>query len=289
MGIFIKEFINSIKSQTFQNFTILLIDDTSNKNKERIIKELKNFKLVILDGKGKGNINRIIGLKYIQKNKKNFDIVVFGDSDDYMHKDRIKIIEKFFLKKKAKLICSNLIFKKNQTIKSDMFFKNKISPKDLFDFYVIGLGCLSVRISLIKKFIEIIKECKTNILDWFLITIFLIEHKENVIVLKKSKVNYRLYANNLIGNPYLKLTKKKIKFLYESKVAHYQNIIDYLTKKNIRNVSIFNLKKRLDLCQKNLDKIMDKKNRGLIARIKKILTKKNKLYWFQSALSDEVL
>ena len=73
MGIFIKEFINSIKSQTFQNFTILLIDDTSNKKiRKRIIKELKNFKLVILDGKGKGNINRIIGLKYIQKNKKKF-------------------------------------------------------------------------------------------------------------------------------------------------------------------------------------------------------------------------
>ena len=36
-----------------------------------------------------------------------------------MHKDRIKIIEKFFLKKKAKLICSNLIFKKNQEALSE--------------------------------------------------------------------------------------------------------------------------------------------------------------------------
>ena len=63
----------------------------------------------------------------------------------------------------------------------------------------------------------------------------------------------------------------------KSKVAHYQNIIDYLTKKNIRNVSIFNLKKRLDLCQKNLDKIMDKKNRGLIARIKKNFDQKKQI------------
>ena len=72
------------------------------------------------------------------------------------------------------------------------------------------MDVLSVRISLIKKFIEIIKECKTNIFGLvFDNNFFLIEHKENVIVLKKSKVNYRLYANNLIGNPYPKINKKK--------------------------------------------------------------------------------
>ena len=75
MGIF-KRIYQFYKIKTFQNFTILLIDDTSNKKiRKRIIKELK---LIYFRWKRQGNINRIIGLKYIQKNKKNFDIVVFA-------------------------------------------------------------------------------------------------------------------------------------------------------------------------------------------------------------------
>lgn len=290
MEEFIKEFIHSIKKQTFKNFTILLIDDTSNKEiKKKIINELNDFKIITLDGKGKGKINRIIGLKYIKKYKANYDIIVFGDSDDYMHKNRIKHAKHFFSHNKEKLFCSNLLFKKNSLFQTDMFFKKTISVIDLLEFNSVGLGCLSIKISLIDNLIKIIGECKTTILDWFLITILLIENKSKIYVIKKSMVYYRLHSNNLIGNPYTNLTNDKLKLMYQIKILHYKNIIDYLIKKNVKLKIVAEIKKKLILSQKNLFCLNDKKNNKILRKLKNILNKKKKIYWFQAAVSDQSL
>ncbi|MBR5154789.1 MAG: glycosyltransferase family 2 protein [Alphaproteobacteria bacterium] len=105
-GEYLPETLNSVLSQTYKNYEIVVIDDGSEDNSVEIIKgyaeKHKNIKLFThKDGKNNGLVaSLILG---ISKSKGEF--VAFLESDDYWHKDnlleKIKILEKH---PKAKII-----------------------------------------------------------------------------------------------------------------------------------------------------------------------------------------
>lgn len=79
-----KEFINNLKKQTFQDYTLVLVDDGSTDGTEDMVKENMPDS-VILKGDGNlwwgGGLHK--GYKWLKKNAKKDDIVLICNDDTY--------------------------------------------------------------------------------------------------------------------------------------------------------------------------------------------------------------
>ena len=78
---YIKETINSVLTQTFQNFEILVINDGSKDDSSHIIKTIKDDRIHLIEQENQGvSFSRNKGIA-LAKGK----YVVFLDADDLLH------------------------------------------------------------------------------------------------------------------------------------------------------------------------------------------------------------
>ena len=84
----IKKAIESVLSQTFKDFELIIIDNYSNDNTEQIIYNYKNKKIIYKKFYNNGVIasSRNRGIKL-----SNSKYVAFLDSDDWWKKDKLKV------------------------------------------------------------------------------------------------------------------------------------------------------------------------------------------------------
>ena len=83
---YIKESIDSVLNQSFENFELIIINDGSKDNTEHIIKEYQDQRIVLISQKNGGVSNaRNAGLK-LAKGK----YITFLDADDTFPKDSLK-------------------------------------------------------------------------------------------------------------------------------------------------------------------------------------------------------
>ena len=103
---FLKKSLQSVCSQNFRNYEIILFDDCSTDNSINIIKKYTKVKLIINkfnNKKKSAPLNQIIGvIESFKKSKGN--IICLMDADDYFTKDKLLKIDQFFHKNK-KLNC----------------------------------------------------------------------------------------------------------------------------------------------------------------------------------------
>ena len=84
---FIEKTINSIKSQTYKKWNLLIIDDNSKDNSKEILKkyENNNIKIIFLP-KNKGvSFCRNLGMRL-----SNSEYISFIDADDYWSQDKLE-------------------------------------------------------------------------------------------------------------------------------------------------------------------------------------------------------
>ena len=124
---YIKETINSVLTQTFQNFEILLINDGSTDNSSSIIKTIKDDRIHLVEQENQGvSFSRNKGIAMAKG-----EFVVFLDADDLLHPS---FLEKriFTLSKSAAIACASnvvLVDGKGNKIEEDKkhFAANKSS------------------------------------------------------------------------------------------------------------------------------------------------------------------
>ena len=145
--------LNSIKSslnQTYNNIEIIIIDDYSTDNTEKLIKKINDnrIKYLKLDKNYGASFARNIGI-----NKANGKFIAFQDSDDIFHKDKLKKqlknLKKFnsdmdFCKISVNINNSKYIIPKKKTEK-------KILKGDIFDELITNGNFISTQSILIKK------------------------------------------------------------------------------------------------------------------------------------------
>ena len=107
--------INSILSQSYENFELVIIDDCSTDGTYQLIKKIKknNNKIKLFQTSKNSKtpaIPRNIGLK-----KSKGEIICFIDSDDLWEKDKLKIQLKEFKSKKNIITTAAKYFSKNET------------------------------------------------------------------------------------------------------------------------------------------------------------------------------
>jgi glycosyltransferase involved in cell wall biosynthesis len=245
---FIKEQIESILNQTYQNWKLIIHDDNSKDNTVKIIKEyIYKYpeKIVFIDDKistggAKENFTYLLN-----KIDDNYDYVMFCDQDDVWLENKIKLtldkmleVEKHN-KNKPVLIHTDLkvVDEKLRIISESMFKYQKLNLSNQYDIKKIAIeniitGCTMM----LNKNLAVESKCipKEAIMhDWW-IAIITLREKGVIEFLNKSTIMYRQHSINTIG-------AKKVNLLYYAKkllklkevISSYKTIYIQYKKANI--------------------------------------------------------
>ncbi len=127
--------IDSVVAQTFKNWELIVIDNTSNDTTEKVVKSFKNKKIFFYQIKNKGVIakSRNYG---ISKSSGNY--LCFLDSDDWWDKDKLKYANLAAKEGYSFIYHDHYVYSPNRLIKKRKI-KSKVLTKPVF-FNLIKYG-----------------------------------------------------------------------------------------------------------------------------------------------------
>lgn len=241
---FLKDFIDSVYSQTDTDFELLLINDNYEKEELGDISDLLksgpiDYQIIDLREKHLSIAGtRIEMLKHAKD--LGYDLLVLGDADDTFSTDRV-------------LRCKNAY----KTHQDAVFFYNKLitdkgydvfdipdkvtNIKDISQSNFLGMSTSAIRMSALSMdFIDSLKEGDSPVFDWYLFSRLVLDIGQGVAV-KEAATIYRIYDNNMVG------VTRDVKKEYEVKKTHYNNLAkryDYFRYllEQLKNTDIDNIK-----------------------------------------------
>ena len=192
---YIKDSINSVLSQTYKNFELIIVDDGSNDNSKQIIKKFKNKKIkkYLL----KKNIGRIRALNYALRKSAGRYIAIL-DSDDISIKKRLKTQVDILNKDKNLMLIGSMVRFNNEngkklftypSLEDCSNFENVIHYKNVIPFSTVIFR---------KEIIKSVGEFSTKVnyaIDYDFI--LRVKRKYKIRLLPKILVKYTLRAESL--------------------------------------------------------------------------------------------
>lgn len=194
---YLYDFFNSLRKQTYLNFDVIVVND-GYENLEEFIKKFNDLNIIELKHSDTPAKNREFGINFIRKN--NYDILVFGDSDDYFDSNRIQI--SIDLLKDFDIVVNDLtLFDEENGIYNKKYISNRVKDGTKIEFNFIkdknifGLSNTALNISILDN-IHFDKDLIA--VDWYLYSILLLRNKKAIFT-NKTVTYYRQYTNNTIG------------------------------------------------------------------------------------------
>ena len=192
---FIKDCINSLRSQTYKNIEIIFFDDNSTDNSRDVIKKFDNIKIIQNKIQTKyGSLNQMNAFeKSVQLS--TGDIIFFLDSDDYFKQDKVEKIINFFLKHKDKKI----VFDLPTIIKDNNKFNIKRKKKIFNSYwgYIHPTSCISIRREFVDEvFNKTINDKFTDI--WLDLRVLLFsKYLSEYNIINENLTFYRKFEGNI--------------------------------------------------------------------------------------------
>tara|TARA_A100001015_G_scaffold83776_1_gene92995 strand:+ start:1258 stop:2073 length:816 start_codon:yes stop_codon:yes gene_type:complete len=201
---YIKKSIYSCLNQTYKNLEIIIFDDNSTDNSKKIIKNIRNKKLIkIFQSKKKQGLS--ISLNQLNAIKKSFskskgNIIFLLDGDDYFLKNKVKFILNLFQKdKKLNFVQDNPIyFYPKNNLKIVKKPKKKHFPMHTWP-YINPTSTMVFKRSFLKK---LLKEISFSNNDFKRISfdarafIYIHFFEKNYLCIRKSLT---MYTQNIYG------------------------------------------------------------------------------------------
>jgi len=224
---FLKDSIESVKNQTYQNWELIFWDNRSNDKSAEIFKSYdeKRFKYFCAD-----KHTTLYEARNLAIEKSNGDFIAFLDTDDLWSNEKLEMQMDFFSNSEVGLVYSNLWIIKNNTNKKKIYTKKNLPRgfiyNDLIKNYNIGILTVVLRkqfyLKLKRKFDE-----RFSIIGDF--DLFLRLSKLCIFEsVQKPLAFYRLHAGNLSAILKEKEIKEHEMWLNENK--------DDLGELNFRNI-----------------------------------------------------
>lgn len=214
---YLVDFFDSLEQQTFKNFDVIVLND-GYENFEAILQKYPNLKIIELPYKNTPAKNREYGINFVKEN--NYDILIFGDSDDYFEKNRIeKSIE---LLNAYDIVVNDVSLFNQDGIYNKKYFSNRIRNHSEInlDFIkeknIFGLSNTALATNILDK-IEFDDDLIA--VDWYLFSFLLLKNKKAIFT-NETQTFYRQYSNNTIGLS--KITQEDINTIIKVKMKHYE-------------------------------------------------------------------
>lgn len=139
--------LQSVLKQTFRNFEIIILDSFSNDNTIDIVKKFKSKKIKIFFISKKKKLSDI---RFYGVLKSKGEFICFLDSDDYWHKNKLKLQYSFLKENNFFASSTNFSLVKNKKFKT-FYYKEKIKFNDLLYSRPVANSSIMIQKKLIKK------------------------------------------------------------------------------------------------------------------------------------------
>ncbi len=258
--VYLYDFFDSLIKQTYKEFDIVVVNDGYD-NFGEIKEKYNDLNIIELMYSNTPAKNREHGINYIIDN--NYDILIFGDSDDYFSNNRVeKSIELLTI---YDIVVNDLSLFNSNSLYSDKYISNRIKNSTeinlefVKDKNIFGMSNTAIKVKILNK-VSFDKDIIA--VDWHLFTILLLEGCKAVFT-NKIETFYRQYSNNTIGIG--TITSESISRGLSVKLKHYE----LLKEKDIQFEKLYN-----DTV--DFQRLIE--NDKYIERIKQI-NNKNALWW----------
>lgn len=194
---FISETIESIQSQTYRNWELLLIDDCSKDNSYEIIKNyMKNddrIKYIKLEKNSGAAVSRNTGIKNAKGR-----FIAFIDSDDLWEAKKLEIQVKYMLENKLGFSFTSYRYIKEDGTRTNKIAKapNKINYNGLLKNTIIGCSTVLIDRNIIGDFTMPLVRRGQDTATW----LQLLKKEKYAYGISEALVNYRLVGNSISSN-----------------------------------------------------------------------------------------
>ena len=213
---YIKETINSVLAQAYQNFEIIVVNDGATDNSSNIIKTIKDDRIHLVEQENQGvSSSRNNGIALAKG-----EFIVFLDADDILHTN---FLERriFNLEKSTAIACASnvvLVDKRGDEIEKNIkhFAANKSSQ--ILEFNDGILTCPSsylFKTEFLKKHnLSFNKNLQSSADKYFLLEVL---KQGEIELINESPIYYRILNESMSHKITKNLVKDQIAFYYEIK------------------------------------------------------------------------
>lgn len=194
---YLYDFFDSIKNQTYKNFDVIVVNDAYEKFEE--LKSIYNqdLNIIELEYSNTPAKNREYGINYCIDN--NYDILIFGDSDDYFEKNRIE--KSLELLNNYDIVVNDLNLFDENGVYEEKYISNRLENLCEVDFEFIKdkniFGMTNTAIKL-ENIYKVKFDDKIVAVDWYFFKT-LLRQGLKAIFTNETVSFYRQYENNIVG------------------------------------------------------------------------------------------
>ena len=204
---FVKEQIESILNQTFENFNLIISDDASTDNTLNILEEYEKKDTRIKVFKKEKNEGLIANFEFLLKNVTS-DYFMFSDQDDIWKKDKIEKSINKLKEENSGLVYTDLeIVDENLNVIYPSYWKykkiyNKIIKYNNFEALYLNnfvTGCtILAKSKYIKNILPLPRNSKFVLHDYW--TALIISAKDKISYVEEPTIQYRQHKDNRVGS-----------------------------------------------------------------------------------------
>lgn len=204
---FVKEQIESILNQTYENFNLIISDDASTDNTLNILEEYEKKDTRIKVFKKERNEGLIDNFEFLLKNVTS-DYFMFSDQDDIWKKDKIEKSINKLKEENSGLVYTDLeIVDEKLNVIYPSYWKYKQIYKKIIKYnnfealylnnFVTGCTILA-KSKYIKDILPLPRNSKFVLHDYW--TALIISAKDKISYVEEPTIQYRQHKNNRVGS-----------------------------------------------------------------------------------------
>ncbi|MCL5260308.1 MAG: glycosyltransferase [Gammaproteobacteria bacterium] len=218
---FLDDFFKSLQAQTIKDFDVYIINDEL-ENFIFFKKKFKNLKIIDINYHNSPVKIREFGINLVLNKK--YDLIIFGDADDYFAENRIEVVVNYL--QNYDVVVNDLhLVSVNKNMLYNNYLSNRVADESVIDLdfikekNLLGFSNTAIRGDILNKI-----NLPEGIIaaDWYFFSRILMLTKKIAIFTNKTATYYRQHQNNIAG--FKEMDKKYIPHAINVKLLHYREL-----------------------------------------------------------------